>query len=344
MRRGRAVGIPVRHRIDTARRRGEAKLDRTDPLASNPWERENTGADKNAVVELVLGFSVETLCRVHRGDGSDRDLLPPGTRVHVGPTANPTLWDIVSAARAYRREGFEPVPVIVARWFDRRTAVGDFLARLRGEADVREVAVIGADQRETTNPQRSALDALTTGLFDKYGVTRIGVAAYPDRDLPSASRRLEESVTRYNAWALCTDADIHFVTAPGTDVEAIVAWERSARRAGNRLPVRAGLVAPSALGPLPSLERICGVYPSRDNMDVRGAASLAGLAVTAPHRALTSLARHKRDDPGCTLQAPHFVTSEPLRGTALWLDAVLRGAFTLREQGGGFVVRLHAAG
>ncbi len=289
-----------------------------------------------------MGFSVETLCRARHGDGADRDLLPPGTRVHVGPKANPAMDDIVSAALMYRREGFEPVPVIVAQWFGCRTGMDNFLARLREKADVREVVIVGAAEHEAKSSRWSALDALTTGLLDRYGLRRIGVAAYPRPECPSASRQPGESVARYNAWARCTDAEVHFVTPPNTDVDVLVEWERSVRRSGNLLPIRAGLAGPSAAGSLGNLERMCGIQPSHRDTDVFGDATLVRLALTAPYRALRTLARHKRAEPGCLFQAPHFITPEPLHDTALWLDVLLRGAFALGEEHGRFVVR-HAA-
>jgi methylenetetrahydrofolate reductase (NADPH) len=339
MRHGWTVTVSVRHCIDTVLWRGEAKLDWLNPLQSDRGEREDTDAEKQAIVDLLIGFSVETLCRACRGDSSHGDLLPPGTRVHVGPKANPAMQDIVSAAQMYRREGLEPVAVIVAQWFDRRTGIDEFLARLRDEAEVREVVIVGTGEHEAKNPPRSALDALTTGLLDRYGIKRIGVAAYPGLDHPSASRQPGESVAEYNAWATSTDAEVYFVTAPGTDVDVLAEWERSARRSGNLLPVRAGLTGPSAAGSLGSLERMCGIRPSHRDTDVYGGASFVRLALTAPYRTLRALARHKRAEPGCLFQAPHFITPDPLHDTALWLDVLLRGAFTLGEEQGRFVVR-----
>ena len=51
----------------------------------------------------------------------------------------------VETAAALRRAGYNPVPHIAAREMASREALDDFLARLRGEADVTRILLIAGD-------------------------------------------------------------------------------------------------------------------------------------------------------------------------------------------------------
>lgn len=318
-------------------------MDWTGPLLGEPWDLGEPDPDKRAIIEFVAGCSVETVRKVGPRTRSDRDLLPPGTRVHIGSPPNLTLHDTVSAAKSLREEGFDPVPHIVAWRIDGPAHLEDHLSRLCGEADVREVLVIGADPCAAAEPLPSALELLRTGLFDSYGFARIGIAVYPDAHRFFPPRVLRDTVARYNAWARRSDAQHHFVTRTCLDAEAIFAWEEAARLAGSQLPVHVGLVGPTTPGTLLDLGLLFDIGTSVGELAHRGFGPLARAALTGPDRTVTTLARRRRERADCTFRRAHFVAFDGVRGAALWLDAVLRGAFDMREEGEGFAVRYHAA-
>ena len=58
----------------------------------------------------------------------------------------------VETATALRRAGFNPVPHIAAREMPSREALDDFLARPRGEADVRRMLLIAGDVAAAQGP------------------------------------------------------------------------------------------------------------------------------------------------------------------------------------------------
>ena len=65
-----------------------------------------------------------------------RDHFAPGTDVTITFLPGDNYRNNVDTAAALRRAGFNPVPHIAAREMASREALDDFLARLRGEADV----------------------------------------------------------------------------------------------------------------------------------------------------------------------------------------------------------------
>ena len=76
----------------------------------------------------------------------------------------------VETATALRRAGFNPVPHIAARELHSYEALGDFLARARGEADVRRILLIAGDVAAARGPFKSSLDAAASGLIETHGI------------------------------------------------------------------------------------------------------------------------------------------------------------------------------
>ncbi len=74
-----------------------------------------------------------------------REALPSGTNIFLSAVPKRPRDEVVGSARAIRAAGLNPVPHIAARSFPDAAAVGELLARLKGEADVRAVLVIGGD-------------------------------------------------------------------------------------------------------------------------------------------------------------------------------------------------------
>jgi methylenetetrahydrofolate reductase (NADPH) len=71
----------------------------------------------------------------------------------------------VETACALRQAGLNPVPHIAAREIASREALGDFLARLRGEADVKRVLLIAGDLAAARGPFKASRDIANSGLL-----------------------------------------------------------------------------------------------------------------------------------------------------------------------------------
>ena len=86
----------------------------------------------------------------------------------------------VETAAALRRAGYNPVPHIAAREMASREALDDFLARLRGEADVTRILLIAGDTALARGPYKSSLDICASGLIETRGFARLSVAGHPE--------------------------------------------------------------------------------------------------------------------------------------------------------------------
>src|SRR6185295_9516324 len=83
---------------------------------------------------------------------------------------------VVSAVRAVRARGFEPVPHLAARGFADVTALSDFLAA----AGVRRVLLIGGDRDRPVGDFANAHAVIASGALQAAGIEEVGIAGYPD--------------------------------------------------------------------------------------------------------------------------------------------------------------------
>ena len=81
-----------------------------------------------------------------------RDNFAPGIDVTITFLPGDNYRHNIETAAALRRAGFNPVPHIAAREMPSQQALEDFLARLRGEADVRRILLIAGDVAAAKGP------------------------------------------------------------------------------------------------------------------------------------------------------------------------------------------------
>ena len=122
---------------------------------------------------LLSSASVEVSSRGHQL-AELRDHFVPGTDVTITFLPGDNYRHNVETATALRRAGYNPVPHIAAREMASREALDDFLARLRGEAEVTRILLISGDTALARGPFKSSLDVRASGLLEARGITRVG--------------------------------------------------------------------------------------------------------------------------------------------------------------------------
>src|SRR5882724_613488 len=109
-----------------------------------------------------------------------KDHFAAGTEVTITFLPGDNYHHNVETASALRRAGFNPVPHIASREIASREALDDFLARLRGEADVQRVLLIAGDVVAARGPFRSSSEVRASGLLQAHGIARLSVASHPE--------------------------------------------------------------------------------------------------------------------------------------------------------------------
>ena len=293
---------------------------------------------KQSIIDLLSDFTTETTPAAAARIADYRAHLRPGATVFITFLPGSSFADTIAVAVRLRREGFNPVPHIAARSVPRRAFLDESLARLTGDAGVDQVLLIGGALNQPLGEFSDTMQMLDTGLFDRYGLSRIGIAGHPEGspDIPDA--QIRAALAWKNAFAERTGASMYVVTQFCFEAAPVIEWDRRIQAEGNRLPVQIGIPGLASLKALIGHARACGVGPSMRFLtrQARNVAKL--LTVSAPDRLVTALATYRATDPGCGIHGVHLYPLGGLKRSARWAQAVIDGRFDMGEDGQGFEV------
>ena len=213
-----------------------------NPERGTPGPHTDPGADrKREILDFVDGFTIETTPGSALKIPDYRDHLRPGATVSVTFLPGSDFADTVTTAKRLKDEGFKPAPHFAARSIPSRAAFEANLKRLQDEVGVEEVVALGGAVNTPVGAYESSMQLLDTGLFDKYGVKRIGLAGHPEGSPDISDKGLAEALTWKNAFAERSDAEFYLATQFCFEAAPIIAWDRAIRDAGNRLPIHIGI-------------------------------------------------------------------------------------------------------
>lgn len=244
-----------------------------------------------------------------------RDMLPAGNEVYLTAVPKLTAGELAAAASRLRASGLEPVVHIAARMISNADTLADLLVRLRGEADVRRLLVIGGDAAQA-GPYPDALSIVQRGRLREAGIEEIGIGAYPEGHPSIPADRLEAALDAKIAAAKAQGLKVNIVSQFSFDPDRILGWLKRLRACGIDLPVKVGMVGPTSVTGLMRFARRCGVSTSVRGLISGKAASLLGHV--GPDRILEALAAAK----GIGDAAPHYFSFGGTVATARYACSV----------------------
>jgi len=295
---------------------------------------------EDAIVSLLADYTSETTPPGAAKVADFREILRPGSTVFITFLPGSDFNDTVTTARRLRGEGFNPVPHFAARSVPDKAFLEDGLRRLSGEAGINEVLTIGGAVEKPVGAFDSSMQLLETGLFDRYGVRKIGVAGHPEGSPDIRDEAIIAALKWKNAFAERTGAELYIVTQFCFEAAPIIAWDKKIQAEGNRLPIRIGIPGLASIKTLLNYARMCGIGNSMSFLTKQAKNVAKLLTVSAPDRLLTDLARYRSDDPACGIFGCHLYPLGGLKKTITWTEAVLQRRFTLDARGRGFSVEL----
>ncbi|HEX9461200.1 MAG TPA: hypothetical protein VGB82_01250 [Alphaproteobacteria bacterium] len=289
-------------------------------MAGHPVTHSTTttpGPGAPDIRSLLRGFSIELSSDETAIDAAAAH-LEPATDVYVNWLPENHHHRSVAAAVKLRGAGFNPVPHVAARYLTGRTQLADFLARLSGEAGVRQALIVGGDRERPEGPFESALQLLETDLFQKYGITRIGMAGYPEGNPRISRTALEAALTAKLDYARGTGLTPYVVTQFCFEAAPIAGWLQNFAAARGDVPVRVGLAGPAGLATLMKFALRCGVGNSIKALSLRGPAIARLLTEAGPDRVIRDLAQARAAPAGPAIAGLHFFPFGGFLRTAAW--------------------------
>lgn len=211
----------------------------------------------------VLGaYTIEMMPRDTASLGQAMATMPQPHAIFIPWLADDAHRNRIEAAAAVRRLGLDPVPHVSARRIRSVAELNDFLSALRSEAEVEQIFIIAGDIAEPEGPFADTLSIIRSGLLERHGIRKVGIAGHPD-DHPDVATPV--------LWAAMEDKtrelgqrglDAEIVTQFSFDADAVLGWLRALRMRDIAAPVRIGIPGPASIKTLLAYARRCGVRTS----------------------------------------------------------------------------------
>ena len=196
----------------------------------------------------------------------------------------------VTAARAVRLLGFEPMPHFSARRIASLTEFEDFLTRAVANAGIERCFVVAGDPSRPTGPFSDSAAMIGTGVFERAGIKVIGVGGHPEGH-PIMNEAQCWSVLEAKCRGI-EDRDMAplIVTQFAFDADMILSWLKTLRARGLDYPVRVGVPGPAGISTLMRFAAQCGVGASTSMLSKYGISIGRLLGTAGPDRFVDRLA------------------------------------------------------
>ncbi len=276
--------------------------------------------DSAAIEAFLKGYSIEVMPRTAEKVEDFRALLPRGTRVYIAHIDGTPIEEMVATARRLHAEGFPVMPHFPARIIKDKATLADWIARYRGEADVRQALLLGGGVSTPHGDFHCSMQLIETGLFD--GFERLHVAGHPegnkDIDPDGSDRNVLEALRWKQAFSERSDAKMAMATQFCFEAKPVIAWVNRLNAEGIRLPVHIGVAGPARLQTLIKFAIACGVGPSLRVLQKRAMDVTKLLLPYEPNDFVAELAAHKAANPDFGIESVHFFPLGGIKTNATW--------------------------
>jgi methylenetetrahydrofolate reductase (NADPH) len=181
--------------------------------------------------------------------------VPEGETITVTTSARVGLDRTLEFAGKAARAGFNVVPHLAARQLTGEEELRRFTGRL-GELGITRLYLIAGDATPPAGPYDSSLQILQALRHIDHGLSRIGVACYPEGHPKISDAALFEALTAKQPYAAYMVSQLCF------NPQTLVRWLRRVRANGITLPLHLGLAAPMQVTRLIKLGPQIGVGTS----------------------------------------------------------------------------------
>jgi methylenetetrahydrofolate reductase (NADPH) len=285
------------------------------------FRRDAAPASTPAELEAFLqGYSIEVMPRTAEKIEDFRAILPKGTRVYVAHIEGTPIEDMVATAKRISGEGFDVMPHFPARIIKNKATLADWIARYKGEANVRQALLLAGGVTTPHGDYHSSMQLLESGLFD--GFDRLHVAGHPEgnKDIDKEGDAvIMQALAWKQAFANTSDAKFAIATQFCFEADPVIAWANKLSDAGISMPIHIGIAGPAKLQTLIKFAIACGVGPSLRVLQKRAMDVTKLLLPYEPTEVAGELAAHKAATPGFNIEQVHFFPLGGIKTNAQWV-------------------------
>jgi len=272
--------------------------------------------------------------------------LRHGTTVNVTQLVGAAMHDTVRTCARLVDAGMKPVAHVPARAFSTFSELDAFLKEVRATG-CDEVLVLGGGGTVPVGPFSEAMQILSTGLLQKYGFKKVGVAGHPEGHPVVSEEVMTIALLNKVKWAQREGVDLYIETQFSFDAEPVIAWEKRIRRLLRehlgpeaKLPhVHLGVSGPAKISSLIRFAAFSGVGSSLQFIAKYKTNVLSLLTTAEPDKFIVGIAEHIESDPDTLIKALHFYPFGGFAKTAWYAYAVEQGQFDMQDDGCGFTTK-----
>jgi methylenetetrahydrofolate reductase (NADPH) len=277
---------------------------------------------------FLAGVSIEVMPRTAAKIDDFKPLLAPGSRVYVAHIEGTPIEDMVATVKRIAADGFEVMPHFPARIIADEAMLEDWIKRYAGEAGISSALVLAGGVTKPHGAYHSSMQLLETGLFEKYGYTRLHVAGHPegnaDIDPKGSTAQVDAALRWKQDYASRTGTEMAIATQFAFDAVPVIDWANRIAADGITLPIHVGVAGPAKLQTLIKYAVACGVGPSLSVLQRRAKDLTKLLKPFEPTEVLTALAAHKAAHPDSLITQAHVFPLGGIRASADWVAGKTR--------------------
>jgi methylenetetrahydrofolate reductase (NADPH) len=278
-----------------------------------------TNTDANEA--FLKGYSIEVMPRTAEKVEDFRALLPKGTRVYIAHIEGTPIEDMVATAKRIAGEGFDVMPHFPARIIPDKATLADWIARYKGEANVKQALLLGGGVNTPAGDYDSSMQLIESGLFN--GFDRLHVAGHPegnkDIDKDGGDAIVMQALKWKQAFSERSDAKMAIATQFCFEADPVIAWANKLAEAGVHLPIHIGVAGPAKLQTLIKFAISCGVGASLRVLQKRAMDVTKLLMPYEPTEFVSGLATHKAANPNFGIEQVHFFPLGGIKTNAAWV-------------------------
>lgn len=268
---------------------------------------------------MTDGYSLEMTAKDIEALRAAAPAIAPDTPIAITFLPGETMDARIAAAVEVRSLGFEPMPHLSARRIGSHEELKAMVERSTAEAGVKRVFLVAGDPPVPVGPFADTISLLRTGLFERHGITAVGIAGHPDGHPQMTGDALWETLAEKRREIDERGMASLIVTQFGFDADPFLSWLRDLRQRGIDVPVRIGVPGPTGIKTLLRYAAHCGVGASASVMAKYGVSLTKLFGTAGPDALVDALARGLRPEHGAVRL--HFYPFGGLSRTVEWIAA-----------------------
>jgi methylenetetrahydrofolate reductase (NADPH) len=268
---------------------------------------------------MTDGYSLEMTAKDIEALRAAAPAIAPDTPIAITFLPGETMDARIAAAVEVRSLGFEPMPHLSARRIGSHEELKAMVERSTAEAGVKRVFLVAGDPPVPVGPFADTISLLRTGLFERHGITAVGIAGHPDGHPQMTGDALWETLAEKRREIDERGMASLIVTQFGFDADPFLSWLRELRQRGIDVPVRIGVPGPTGIKTLLRYAAHCGVGASASVMAKYGISLTKLFGTAGPDALVDALARGLRPEHGAVRL--HFYPFGGLSRTVEWIAA-----------------------